>query len=137
MTEINEIQDRIIDEVSALDGRADLYQYLIKLGREIKLPSKEFRKDENLISGCQSKLWLASEFNSGKVIYYADSDAVITRGILTLLLQVINRRKPEDIVGADLYFLEKTGLSEHLSPVRSNGLAQVLVHIRKHARGYI
>ncbi len=136
MTGINEIQDRIIEEVSALDGRAGLYQYLIKLGREGKALPEEFRKDRNLISGCQSKLWLASEFKSGKVIYYADSDAVITRGILKLLLRVLNRRKPEDIVGADLYFLEKTGLSEHLSPVRSSGLAQLLVHIRKHAGRY-
>ncbi len=132
MNDIKKQQDKIIEKISALNEWTDMYQYLISLGRQLKMPP-EMKKDENLISGCQSKLWLASEFRDGRMHYYADSDALITRGILVLILRVLNDRKPEDIVNADLYFIEKTGLSEHLSPVRSNGLSQVLVHIKERA----
>ncbi|MBD3424273.1 MAG: SufE family protein [Candidatus Latescibacteria bacterium] len=135
--EIDATQDRIIAEISALDEWTDVYQYLIGLGKKLKVPGEEFKTEENLISGCQSNLWLASEFKDHKVHYYADSDAVITRGILALILKVLNRRRPEDILNAELYFIDQTGLSEHLSPVRSNGLAQVIVHIREHALRYV
>lgn len=125
-------QDKIIREITALDQWTEMYQYLISLGRHLKMPP-EMKVDKNLISGCQSKLWLATEFKDGRMHYYADSDALITRGILVLILRVLNNRKPEEIVNADLYFMDKTGLSEHLSPVRSNGLSQVLVHIKERA----
>ena len=132
MDEMNREQDKIIREITALDQWTEMYQYLISLGRHLKMPP-EMKVDENLISGCQSKLWLTSEFRDGRMHYYADSDALITRGILVLILRVLNNRKPEEIVNADLYFMDKTGLSEHLSPVRSNGLSQVLVHIKERA----
>ena len=132
MNEMNREQDKIIKEISALDQWTKMYQYLISLGRHLKMPP-EMKKDKNLISGCQSKLWLASEFKDGRMHYYADSDALITRGILFLILRVLNNRKPEEIVNADLYFIDKTGLLEHLSPVRSSGLAQVLAHIKERA----
>ena len=136
MNEIDAEQDKIIEEISALDEWTDVYQYLISLGRCLEMPDQEIKKDENLIRGCQSRLWLFSEYKEGRVYYYADSDALIAKGILALLLRVLNKRNPEDIINADLYLIEKTGLSEHLSPVRSTGLAQVLVHIREHAMRY-
>lgn len=136
-TEVNEInaaQDEIIAEISALDEWADLYQYLINLGAKLNLPDQDFKTDDNLVRGCQSKLWLAGELNDGRVVYYADSDAVIIRGILALILRVLNNRRPVEIVDADLYFIEETGLAEHLSPVRSNGLEQALVNVKELAK---
>jgi len=135
-SEINRIQDQIISEISALDEWTDVYQYLISLGRDLEIPDEHFRKDENLISGCQSKLWLDSRLENRKVVYSAASDTVIIMGILALILKVLNNREPAKIVNADLYFLEKTGLYQHLSPVRSNGLAQVVWNIKEKAREY-
>ena len=132
---INERQDEIIEEFECLDDWMDKYQMLIDLGGELEPLPEQYKTEQNLIDGCQSRVWVqcetSSEENGEKVMHLqADSDALIVKGIVALLLRVLNDQRPEDVVNADLYFIERIGLHEHLSPTRSNGLLAMVKRIR-------
>ena len=127
---INEIQDEIIEEMSALDDWLDKYQYLIGLGRELQSPGPSFRTGKNAIGGCQSSVWVSAEIENGGMRFSADSYSVIVRGMLALLMRVLNGLPPEEIAESNLYFLHKTGLITGLSPSRANGLAHIVKSLR-------
>ncbi|MDD2488309.1 MAG: SufE family protein [Bacteroidales bacterium] len=133
---INEIQDKIIEEFSIFEDWMDKYSYLIELGRECPMIDEKDKKENNLIKGCQSKVWVSAELIDGKMVIKADSDAVITKGIVTLLLRVLNNQKPQDVYDANLYFIDQIGLSTHLSPTRSNGLLSMIKQIKLYAIAY-
>lgn len=133
---INELQDQIIEEFSMLDEWMDRYSYLIELGNGLDNFSEEYRTNQNLIEGCQSKVWLHAELKDGKIYFFADSDAIIVKGIVALLIKVLDGRSPSEILDADLYFIDKVGLKEHLSPTRSNGLVAMVKQMRMYALAY-
>lgn len=133
---INELQDQIIEEFSMLDEWMDRYSYLIELGNGLDNFSEEYRTNQNLIEGCQSKVWLHGELKDGKIYFFADSDAIIVKGIVALLIKVLDGRSPSEILDADLYFIDKVGLKEHLSPTRSNGLVAMVKQMRMYALAY-
>lgn len=133
---IQSIQEEIIEEFSVLDEWMDKYNYLIEMGREIPLLDDKYRKEEYLINGCQSRVWLHAEFKEGKVVYKADSDAIITKGIAALLIRVLGGHTPDEIILTELTFIEKIGLKEHLSPTRSNGLVSMLKQMRYYALAF-
>lgn len=133
---IQSIQEEIIEEFSVLDEWMDKYNYLIEMGREIPLLEDKYRKEEYLINGCQSRVWLHAEFKEGKVVYKADSDAIITKGIAALLIRVLGGHTPDEIILTELTFIEKIGLKEHLSPTRSNGLVSMLKQMRYYALAF-
>ena len=130
---INEIQDEIIDDFSYFDDWMDKYEYIIDLGKNLPLIDPAQKTDEKLITGCQSRVWLGVDQEDGKVKFTADSDAVITKGIIGLLIQVMSNQPAKDIVDSDLYFIEKIGLKEHLSPTRSNGLLSMVKQMKMYA----
>ena len=133
---INETQDEIIEEFTALDDWMDRYQMLIDLGEE-QLPLADADKTEqNLIDGCQSRVWIVCEEKDGKLHFRADSDALIVKGLVALVLQVVNDHRPDEIYAADLYFIERIGLRDHLSPTRSNGLLAMVKQIRMYALAF-
>lgn len=134
---INQIQDTIIEEFSVYDEWLDKYEYLIELSNTID-PIEEVKKTpDNIIQGCQSRVWLDSALNDdGTLSFKADSDAIITKGIIALLIRVFNNQKPQDIIDADLYFIDKIGLKENLSPTRANGLLAMIKQIRYYALAY-
>jgi cysteine desulfuration protein SufE len=127
---IKEIQEEIIDEFSFFEDWMERYEYIIELGKSLPMIKDEFKTDSNLIVGCQSKVWLHSEIEGDKIKFTADSDAILTKGIVALLLRVFNNQKPKDILDADLYFVDKIGLKEHLSPTRANGLVSMIKQIK-------
>ncbi len=127
---INDIQDQIIKEFSGLDDWLDKYEYLIKLGKSYYVSDEQLKTDEHLISGCQSNVWLKTEIKNNKILFTADSEALITRGIISLLLRVLSNQTADDIIHADLYFLDKIGLKSNLSPSRANGLAAIVKQIK-------
>ena len=131
--DINEIQDKIIEEFSLLDDGFERYKYIINLGRSLEPLKKEFRTEENLIGGCQSEVWLKAYIKNDKVHFTADSNALITKGIIALLLRVVNNQSPLDIVNNELYFINRIGLSSNLSPVRGNGLFSIINRIKTFA----
>lgn len=133
---INEIQDQIIEEFSIFEDWMDKYNYLIELGRECPIIEEKDKKDNNLIKGCQSRVWVSAEIIDGKMVIKADSDAVITKGIVTLLLRVFNNQSPKDVYDSELYFIDKIGLSTHLSPTRSNGLLAMVKQIKLYALAF-
>lgn len=133
---INEIQDQIIEEFSELDDWMDKYQLLIDLGSEQEPLPEEYKTDSNLIEGCQSRVWLQADEVDGRLIFQAESDALIVKGIVSLLVQVLSGHTAEEIVDADLYFIEEIGLKEHLSPTRSNGLVAMVKQMRLYALAY-
>ena len=133
---INELQDQIIEEFSLLGEWMDRYSYLIELGNGLGNFSEEYRTNQNLIEGCQSKVWLHAELKDGKIFFFADSDAIIVKGIVALLIKVLDGRTPSEILDADLYFIDKVGLKEHLSPTRSNGLVAMVKQMRMYALAY-
>ena len=133
---IKEIQEEIIDEFSFFEDWLESYEYIIELGKSLPLIKEEFKTDSNLISGCQSKVWLHSEIEGDKIKFTADSDAILTKGIVGLLLRVFNNQKPADILDADLYFVDKIGLKEHLSPTRANGLVSMIKQIKLYALAF-
>ncbi len=133
---INEIQDGIIEDFSVFEDWMDKYAYLIELGGELPAFDEAHRTDSNLIKGCQSKVWFNAEFVDGKIVFTADSDAIITKGIASLLIKVMSNQTPEDILNSDLYFIEKIGLTQHLSPTRSNGLLSMVKQIKIYALAY-
>jgi cysteine desulfuration protein SufE len=133
---INEVQDSIIDEFSLFDDWMDKYNLLIDLGKELPVIDPKFKVKDFLIEGCQSKVWLHPEYNGSVISFTADSDAIITRGIVALLIKVLSNRTPEEIISADLYFIEKIGLRQNLSPTRSNGLLSMVRQIKLYAMAY-
>ncbi len=133
---INEIQDEIIEEFSPLDDWMDRYQLIIDMGESLDEISDEYKKTEYIIEGCQSRVWIYPEIVDGKIHFEADSDAIIVKGIVAMLMRVLNNRTPEEIINADLYFIDKVGLKEHLSPTRSNGLVSMLKQIKLYALAY-
>ena len=133
---IKENQDIIIDEFTFLEEWMDKYNYLIELGKSIPLLDPASKKEENLIRGCQSRVWLDASYEDGKVRFKADSDAVITKGIAALLIKVLDNQVPDDILDTKLYFIDSIGLHEHLSPTRSNGLVSMLKQMKLYALAY-
>ena len=133
---IKEIQDSIIDDFSMFDDWMDRYAMLIEMGKECPIIDDKYRDEAHLINGCQSRVWLNAELRDGKVYYTADSDAVITKGIVNLLIKVFNGQTPDDILAADLSFLDAIGLKEHLSPTRSNGLLAMLKQMLLYAEAF-
>ncbi len=136
MTEINQIQDEIIEEFSGMDDWMDRYAYIIDLGNGLDALDESLKTPDNLIDGCQSRLWLDAQYHDGVVTYRADSDAIIVKGIVALLIRVLSGQKPQDIVDADLYFIDRIGLRDHLSPTRSNGLLSMLKNMKAYAMAY-
>lgn len=133
---INEIQDEIIEEFSEVDDWMDRYAMIIDLGNALPAIAPEYKTPEHLIEGCQSRVWLNAEEKDGKVYYTADSDAIIVRGIIALLIKVLNGHTPGEILGADLYFIDRIGLAENLSPTRSNGLVAMVKQMRMYALAF-
>jgi cysteine desulfuration protein SufE len=133
---INEIQDQIIEEFSMFDDWMDRYNYLIELGNELPEIDAKYKTDEYIINGCQSKVWLNAEFDNGKMTYTADSDAIIVKGIVALLIKVLNHQEAVKIMNTDLYFIDKIGLKENLSPTRSNGLLAMVKKMKLYALAY-
>ena len=133
---INEIQDQIIEEFSELDDWMDKYQLLIDLGSEQEPLAEEYKTDSNLIEGCQSRVWLQADEVDGRLVFQAESDALIVKGIVSLLVKVLSGHTAEEIADADLYFIEEIGLKEHLSPTRSNGLVAMVKQMRLYALAY-
>jgi len=133
---IKEIQEEIIDEFSMFEDWMERYEYIIELGKSLPLIDEQFKIDENLIVGCQSKVWLHSEIKDQKISFTADSDAILTKGIVAILLRVFDNQKPKDILDADLYFVDEIGLKEHLSPTRANGLVSMIKQIKLYALAF-
>lgn len=136
MNTINTLQDEIIEEFNDFDDWMDKYQLLIDLGSEQPSLSEEYKNDQNLIDGCQSRVWLQADYRDGIVYFQAESDALIVKGIVSLLVKVLNGHSPQDIIDADLYFIERIGLKEHLSPTRSNGLVAMLKQMKMYALAF-
>jgi len=130
---IKEIQEEIIDEFNLFDDWMERYEYLIELGKSLPIIDQQYKLDENIIKGCQSKVWLYSEMNNTKINFTADSDAILTKGLVALLLRVFSNKTPEDILMADTLFIDQIGLKEHLSPTRANGLVSMLKQIKLYA----
>lgn len=136
LKQINELQDEIIEEFSMFEDWMDKYDHLIGLGKDLPLIASNLKTDERLIRGCQSQVWLQAEMQDGKVVFSADSDAIITKGIIATLVRVLNNHCPESIIDADLYFIDKIGLKEHLSPTRSNGLVSMVKQMKIYALAF-
>ena len=136
MATINEIQDSIIEEFSDFEDWLDRYQLLIDLGNEQEPLPEEYKTDNNLIEGCQSRVWLQADFVDGKVLFRAESDALIVKGIVSLLINVYSGHTPDEILESEPYFVEAIGLKEHLSPTRSNGLVAMIKQMRLYALAF-
>lgn len=133
---INQIQDEIVDEFSDIEDWMDRYAYIIDLGNALPAIDEKYKTPAHIIEGCQSRVWLNAEMVSNKVVYAADSDAIIVKGIISLLIKVLSEHTPDEILNAELYFIDKIGLSEHLSPTRSNGLVAMVKQIRMYALAF-
>jgi len=133
---INEMQDKIIDEFSLFEDWMDKYSLLIDLGKELPVIDPKFKVKDFLIEGCQSKVWLHPEYDGKLITFSADSDAIITRGIVSLLIKVMSNHTPEEIISSELYFIDKIGLRQNLSPTRSNGLLSMVRQIKLYAMAY-
>lgn len=133
MKTINELQDEIIEEFSDFDDWMDKYQLLIDIGSEQPALPDEYKTEQNLIDGCQSRVWLQADLKDGTITFQAESDALIVKGIVALLIRVLSGHTPQEIMEADLYFIERIGLKEHLSPTRSNGLVAMLKQMKMYA----
>lgn len=130
---INEAQDEVVAEFADFDDWMDRYQMLIDLGNDLEVLNEKYKTQQNLIDGCQSRVWLQADYVDGKVEFQADSDAIIVKGIISMLVRVLNGRTPQEILDADLYFIDRIGLHEHLSPTRSNGLLAMVKKIMAYA----
>lgn len=133
---INEKQNEIIEEFSAFGDWMDRYQILIDLGNELPPLDEKYKTNQNLIEGCQSRVWLHADYTGGKITFRAESDALITKGIIALLIKVLSGHTPDEILKADLYFIDRIGLKEHLSPTRSNGLLSMVKQMRMYALAF-
>jgi cysteine desulfuration protein SufE len=133
---ITEIQDEIIDEFAMFDDWQERYQYMIDLGKSLPLISQEYKIEDNIIKGCQSKVWVQASMDNEKVIFTADSDAIITKGIIAILIRVFSNQHPKDIIDGNTDFIDEIGLKEHLSPTRANGLVSMIKKIKMYALAY-
>lgn len=134
---ITEIEKEIIEEFEIFgDEWEGKYEHLIDLGKSLPLIDEKYKTEDRLIKGCQSRVWMHSELKDGKIIYTAESDAIITKGMVALMIRVLSNQKPEDVVNADLAFIDKIGLKEHLSPTRANGLVSMIKQIKMYALAY-
>lgn len=133
---IEAIQEELIDEFSLFEDWMQRYEYMIDLGKSLPLIDENLKNDDKLIKGCQSKVWLNSEMNNGKIIFTADSDAIITKGIIAVLVRVFSNQKPQDILDANTDFIDEIGLKEHLSPTRANGLVSMIKQMKIYALAY-
>jgi cysteine desulfuration protein SufE len=133
---IHETQDNIISEFEIFNDWLDKYDYLISLGNDLPGIDPKYRTDEYIINGCQSKVWLRADLQDGKIIFTADSDAIITKGIISLLIRVLSNREPEEVMNSDLYFIDRIGLRENLSPTRANGLLAMTKKMKLYALAY-
>lgn len=133
---INEIQDQIIEEFSQFDDWMDKYALLIDLGNSLQPLHEKYKIPQNIIEGCQSRVWLNAELVDGKVVFEGESDAILVKGIVSLLIQVLSGQTPEDIVNTELYFIDRIGLKEHLSPTRSNGLLAMVKQMKLYALAF-
>ena len=136
MKTINELQDEVIEEFSELDDWMDRYQLLIDLGNDQAPLDEQYKTEQNLIEGCQSRVWLQADYAEGLVHFQAESDALIVKGIISLLIQVVSGHTPDEILESDLYFIERIDLKEHLSPTRSNGLLAMVKQMRMYALAF-
>jgi len=133
---ISQIQDEIIDEFSMFDDWMQRYEYIIELGKTLPVIAEKYKTDDNLIKGCQSKVWLHAQEKDSLICFTADSDAILTKGIIAILIQVFNNQKPKDILEANTDFIDKIGLKEHLSPTRANGLVSMIKQIKMYALAF-
>lgn len=136
METINEVQDEIIEEFSGFDDWMDKYQLLIDMGSGQEPLPEEYKTEQNLIDDCQSRVWLQADYREGRVVFRAESDALIVKGIVDLLVRVLSGHTPQEILDADLYFIDRIGLKEHLSPTRSNGLVAMLKQMKMYALAF-
>ncbi|MFQ3174816.1 MAG: cysteine desulfuration protein SufE [Flavobacterium sp.] len=133
---IKDIQEEIVDEFSMFDDWMERYEYIIELGKNLPLIQEEFKTENNLIKGCQSKVWLQGEQNAEKVVFTADSDAILTKGIIAILIRTFSNQSAEDILEANMDFIDEIGLKEHLSPTRANGLVSMIKNIKMYALAF-
>jgi cysteine desulfuration protein SufE len=133
---IKEIQQEIVDEFSMFDDWMQRYEYIIELGKNLPLIEEEFKTEDNIIKGCQSKVWLKGIQDDSKIIFTADSDAILTKGIIAILIRVFSNQKAIDILNADMDFIDEIGLKEHLSPTRANGLVSMIKNIKMYALAF-
>lgn len=137
MKTINELQDEVIEEFGDLAEWMDKYQMLIDLGNDLETLNDKYKTEQNLIDGCQSRVWLQCDYVDGKLVFTADSDALIVKGIIALLIRILSGHTPQEILDANLYFIDKIGLREHLSPTRSNGLLAMVKQINAYALAFL
>lgn len=130
---INEIQDELIEDFSLFTDWMEKYEYIIQMGKDLPLIDEQYKTDDNLIRGCQSRVWLHADYKDGKVIFTADSDAIITKGLVSMVVRVLSDHTPAEIANAELYFVDKVGLREHLSVTRSNGLLSMIKQMKLYA----
>lgn len=133
---INEIQDGVIEEFTVFDDWMDKYALLIDMGNSLPPLDDKYKRSDNLIEGCQSRVWLQADYVDGEIIFQGESDAVIVKGIVSLLIRVLSHHTPQEILDADLYFIDRIGLKEHLSPTRSNGLVSMLKQMKMYALAF-
>ena len=133
---IKERQEEVIEEFALFEDWMDKYEHLISLGKELPLIDEAKKVEENIIKGCQSRVWLAADLEDGRINYTADSDAIITKGIISLMIRVLTDKAPKEIAEADLFFIDEVGLKEHLSPTRSNGLVSMVKQMKMYALAY-
>nr|WP_315170589.1 SufE family protein [uncultured Flavobacterium sp.] len=133
---IKEIQDEIVDEFSMFDDWMQRYEYIIELGKNLPLIAEAAKTDDNLIKGCQSKVWLQGQQNEDKIVFTADSDAILTKGIIAILIRAFSNQKAADILNAEMDFIDEIGLKEHLSPTRANGLVSMIKNIKMYALAF-
>lgn len=136
MSAINDVQDEIIEEFSGLNDWMDKYSYIIELGNAVEPLEEKYKTPDNIIDGCQSRVWLVADEDNGNIVFRADSDAIIVKGLISLLIRVLSGNTPQDILDSDLYFMKEIGLQEHLSPTRSNGLLAMIKQMRVYALAY-
>ena len=134
--DINIIQEEIISEFEMFDDWMERYEYIIELGKKLPLINEEFKTDDNIIKGCQSKVWLKGEQNDELIVFTADSDAILTKGIIAILIRTFSNQKAADILAADMGFIDEIGLKEHLSPTRANGLVSMIKNIKMYALAF-
>ena len=133
---LNELQNNVIEEFADFDDWMDKYALLIDLGNSLPPLEEKYKTESNLIEGCQSRVWLQADYVDGKILFKGESDAVIVKGIVSLLISILSDHTPQEILDADLYFIEKIGLKEHLSPTRSNGLVAMVKQMRMYALAF-
>lgn len=133
---IKEIQDSIVDEFSMFDDWMQRYEYMIELGKSLPLIDEKYKTDDNLIKGCQSKVWVHAELEGDKLVFTADSDAIITKGIIAILVRAFSGQSPKEIIDAETGFIDEIGLKEHLSPTRANGLVSMIKQLKMYAIAY-